>query len=619
MRFLALFSLVGLCLAGCGGSRATARDDGEGLALPAPATALALGEDGTDQGLDTLWATHEGGLSTITPRIEGGAKLTHTLALPHTEPVAVARYGATTFILDRASESVLVLEDGRQTATVKVGTQPEALEVGDFNTDNEPDLAVANEGSNDVSIILGGPDSTFLPESRIAVGTRPQALVELDLDHRGGLDLAVANSGSNTVSVLLGDTKGGFTRAADDLPVGAGPVAFLTADFDGDDYDDLLVADSLDGTLALLHGTDKLPRPGRRVELPGGTQSRPVALAGLHSAGDEPGIDVYVAAQGTGAVLAVHVTETGRLQAARTFKVVDQPVDLQPGLFVGDRRPDLAVATADGHVLIIPTPGDRLIAADLKAVTVTAGDGAIVWSHRRGPHSYVLATTREDIAAKGSRKDPRPRIGREGPGAPVLTSRRCERTSCTAVTSSLDGAHEQRLTILVPAGCELRDVARWDTALAYVVTSKRGCARRAVGLWVRRGTAKARRMSRFADALGDLRDGRVTWHETRYHGSGWRLRIAALDGTPKTVMSGNLDCCLLAGGAIGGGYVYWVESPDTERASLGRKRLDLSGCQYLEPGDAFPWHGGIALDRGRLVYVDDFGVFEVVKPRWTRC
>src|SRR3954452_9074024 len=80
------------------------------VALPAPATSITVGDLATDQGLDTLWATHPGGLSTLTPRIEGGATLTHTLALPGADPVAAATYGATTFVLDRASEAVLVFD-----------------------------------------------------------------------------------------------------------------------------------------------------------------------------------------------------------------------------------------------------------------------------------------------------------------------------------------------------------------------------------------------------------------------------------------------------------------------------------------------------------------------------
>jgi DNA-binding beta-propeller fold protein YncE len=181
--------------------------------LPAPATALVLGDEATDQGLDTLWALHAGGLSTVTPRLEGGAALTRTLALPGADPVAVTSDGALTYILDRASESVLVFDGDRPRATLPVGSRPSALVYGSFDGDDRFDLAVANEGSDDVSIILGGPDSTFEPERRVAVGGHPRALIEADLDHAGGLDLAVANSGSNTVSLLLGDDKGGFARA----------------------------------------------------------------------------------------------------------------------------------------------------------------------------------------------------------------------------------------------------------------------------------------------------------------------------------------------------------------------------------------------------------------------
>src|SRR5262249_6680852 len=153
-----------------------------------------------------------------------------------------------------------------------------------------------------------------------------------------------------------------------------------------------------------------------------------------------------------------------------------------------------------------------------------------------------------------SRKDPRPRIGREKPGRPILTHRRCGPTTCTPVISDLNGAHEKRIAIRVPTTCELRDVARWDADVAYVLSraAPHGRPRAAAGLRVRRGHARPRRLSRHAAQLGALRDGYLSWHETLYGGSGWRLRVARLGAKPATVMSGNLDCCLLAGGAIGG-------------------------------------------------------------------
>ena len=45
---------------------------------------------------------------------------------------------------------------------------------GDFNGDGRTDLAVANYGSNDVSILLGNGDGTFQPQVTYAVGSDPR-------------------------------------------------------------------------------------------------------------------------------------------------------------------------------------------------------------------------------------------------------------------------------------------------------------------------------------------------------------------------------------------------------------------------------------------------------------
>ena len=505
MRSFVLVALLGLCLAACGERELRGPAQGT-VTLPAPATALVLG-DGSDQGLDTLWATHAGGLSTVTPRIEGGAALTHTLALPGAEPVAVTTYGTSTFILDRASEAVLVFEGDTQRAALKVGSRPSALVVDDFNDDDQPDIAVANEGSDDVSILVAGPEKTYLPERRIAVGARPRALVEDDFDHLSGLDLAVANAGSSTVSVLLGDWKGGFTRAQD-LQVGQEPTAFLATDVDGDQIEDLVVADSGDGTLAVLLGTARLLRPGPRVTLPGGAASRPVDLTAWYLPGEDAGLDLFVAAQGSDALLSLHLTAGGAFQPANTVLAIAQPVAVQIGLFAGDRHRDLAVASATGSIAFVKSPGARVIAPDLNALTVAASKGTVVWSRRLGPHRYGLATVNGPLAVPVSRADPRPRIGRAKSGGPVLTHLNCGRRRCRALASDLDGRHERamhdpRPERLPPA--RLRGVAR--TGRLRAPTRSARCTVHTRGLWLRDG--RTRRVSRFADRLGDLRDGRL--------------------------------------------------------------------------------------------------------------
>src|SRR5947208_3661241 len=94
---------------------------------------------------------------------------------------------------------------------VAVGTNPESVAVGDFNHDGKPDLAVANFNSNNVTILLGDGSGGFSQPSGspVAVGLAPFSVAVGDFNHDGKPDLAVANEGSNNVTIQLGDGTGG--------------------------------------------------------------------------------------------------------------------------------------------------------------------------------------------------------------------------------------------------------------------------------------------------------------------------------------------------------------------------------------------------------------------------
>jgi FG-GAP-like repeat len=64
------------------------------------------------------------------------------------------------------------------------GTAPSALVAGDFNGDGRTDLAVANDGTIDVSVLLGNGDGTFQHQVRYAVGFEPDDLVAGGLHRR---------------------------------------------------------------------------------------------------------------------------------------------------------------------------------------------------------------------------------------------------------------------------------------------------------------------------------------------------------------------------------------------------------------------------------------------------
>jgi len=142
---------------------------------------------------------------------------------------------------------------------IKLGENPLAVTIGDFNADGVQDLAVANAGSNDISVLLGIDDGTFGPELRFSVGDGPSSLVVGDFDNDGNQDLAVANQGGffdsipDHVSVLLGQGDGNFDPEVR-FRVDDQPFSVAVGDFNSDGNQDLATANFKSGTVSILLG-----------------------------------------------------------------------------------------------------------------------------------------------------------------------------------------------------------------------------------------------------------------------------------------------------------------------------------------------------------------------------
>jgi uncharacterized protein (TIGR03437 family) len=140
---------------------------------------------------------------------------------------------------------------------IAVGTDPQALAIGDLNRDGNPDIVVVNSGDNSVTVLLGNGAGGFTatPGGAVTVGSSPVSVALGELDGNGKLDIFVANSGDNTVTALLGDGTGGFTTApASPFTAGLKPCSVAVADFNGDGIPDLATANSGGNTVTLLFG-----------------------------------------------------------------------------------------------------------------------------------------------------------------------------------------------------------------------------------------------------------------------------------------------------------------------------------------------------------------------------
>src|SRR6185369_5709047 len=94
------------------------------------------------------------------------------------------------------------------------GGAPVSVAVADLNLDGKPDLAVADLNVSTLSVLLntiapGTATPGFATKQDVDTGPNPRSVTVGDLNGDGKLDVAVANVGSNTVSVLLNTTAPG--------------------------------------------------------------------------------------------------------------------------------------------------------------------------------------------------------------------------------------------------------------------------------------------------------------------------------------------------------------------------------------------------------------------------
>jgi FG-GAP-like repeat/Bacterial Ig-like domain (group 3) len=153
----------------------------------------------------------------------------------------------------------VLLGNGDGTFTMKsspaVGNDPYAKAVGDFNGDDIPDLAVANNSDSTVSILLGKGDGTFTAADSPATPIYPEGIAAGDFNGDGNVDLVVGGY-TNELQILFGNGDGTFTHgSAIQANRILGPTAIAISDFNGDGKADLVVA-SLAGISLFLGSSD---------------------------------------------------------------------------------------------------------------------------------------------------------------------------------------------------------------------------------------------------------------------------------------------------------------------------------------------------------------------------
>jgi len=250
------------------------------------------------------------------------------------------------------------------------GNQAYSVFCADLDGDGDLDLAVANTGSNSVSILMNYGDGTFQDAVNYGVGDAPVSVFCADLDGDADLDLAVANFASDSVSILKNNGDGTFEPAVN-YGTGDGPLSVFCADLDGDDYLDLAVANSSSNNVSILKnngdGTFYLDSNYVAGDVP-----YSVFCADLDGDND---LDLAVANTGSNDVSILKNNGDGTYQTAVNYGTGYAPLSVFCADLDNDNDLDLAVANRNSdNVSILKNNGDGTFQTK---VDYGAGDGTV--------------------------------------------------------------------------------------------------------------------------------------------------------------------------------------------------------------------------------------------------
>jgi VCBS repeat-containing protein len=367
------------------------------------------------------------------------------------------------------------------------GESPVSVATGDFNADNDPDLAVANRSFSDgtVSVLLGGAAGSFSGLTSFPTGFFSNSVAvgnfNPDQDPDQDPDLAVANAFDGTVSVLLGGPGGGFTGPTN-FAAGS-PYVVAVGDFNGGGDPDLVVANhEFPGDLSVLTGG-----PGGSFSSPStiasGTGTAAVAVGEFNPDGDP---DLAVADYDTGRVLVLLGSSGATFTGPTTVATGADPISVAVGEFNQDGDPDLAIAEESGQILVLlgglgggftgPTPllsGSQLLAG-LSSLAVgdfnRDGDPDLVVAHRSGnqvrvllggsggsfgsPNNFPTGTLPASVAVADFNADGKPDLATAHPTtntvAVLLNTTTVPNRAPTAAGDTYSTAEDTTLTVAAP-------------------------------------------------------------------------------------------------------------------------------------------------------------------------
>ncbi|NJK70587.1 MAG: VCBS repeat-containing protein [Microcoleus sp. SU_5_3] len=282
-----------------------------------------------------------------------------------------------------------------------VGTNPNSVVVGDFNKDGKPDIATSNNGSENISILLGTGTGSFGTATNFNIGVSPISLALGDFNSDGNIDIASMwiSEEKGQVAILLGNGTGSFgapksfDTGQDDGKSDRG-YSIGVGDFNSDGKLDLAtIHDSGNVSTLLGTGTGSFGAPIKWNW--GDPFPRSVVVEDFNADGklDLAITDYY---SDTDNIWILLGTGTGSFGVPAKFNAGEFPYGLATGDFNADNKPDLAVANiGSDSVSILLGTGTGSFGAPTN-FNAGASANSVAVADFNGDNKSDLAVTNDD-------------------------------------------------------------------------------------------------------------------------------------------------------------------------------------------------------------------------------
>jgi hypothetical protein len=236
------------------------------------------------------------------------------------------------------------------------GSEPLRLATGDFNNDNQLDIAMANQGSNSFSVLLGFVNGTFFNPLNyfIADGSQPNSIAVGDFNSDSRLDIIVASPGIDNVGVFLGYVSESFLNVPSySTGPSSRPVSIAIGDFDNDTRLDVVVANNGTDNIMILFGSGYGTFVSNTSYSTGnGSYSCAMAVGDFNN---DSRLDIVVANSGTNNVGIFLSDGTGTFSSQITYStgLDSQPYSVAVLDFDNDTVLDIAVANYGSNSMVV--------------------------------------------------------------------------------------------------------------------------------------------------------------------------------------------------------------------------------------------------------------------------